>query len=103
MNPPDPVRVFGEAHGSPAAQALKNALPIAGELGISEVLLTCNEDSAGSRATIEANGGVLEDIRHGKLRYWIAGAQQLLTPRPSSPAPSGALSSRAAAAAAASR
>ena len=57
-----------------AAQALKNALPIAGELGISEVLLTCDEDNAGSRATIEANGGVLEDIRHGKRRYWIAGA-----------------------------
>ena len=54
-----------------AAQALKNALPVALELGISPVLLTCDEDNTASRATIEKNGGVLEDIRHGKRRYWI--------------------------------
>lgn len=57
-----------------AAQALKNALPVARELGISPVLVTCDEDNAGSRATIEKNGGILEDIRHGKRRYWIATA-----------------------------
>lgn len=28
-------------------------------------------ENAASRATIEKNGGVLEDIRHGKRRYWI--------------------------------
>lgn len=54
-----------------AAQALKDALPIAHELEISRVLLTCDEDNAGSRATIEKNGGVYDDSRNGKRRYWI--------------------------------
>jgi len=29
------------------------------------------EDNAGSRATIEKNGGIYEDTRKGKRRYWI--------------------------------
>ena len=54
-----------------AAAALADALPIARELGIPRVLLTCDENNAGSRATIEKNGGVCEDTRNGKRRYWI--------------------------------
>jgi predicted acetyltransferase len=54
-----------------AGNALADALPIARELGITRVLLTCDEDNAGSRATIEKNGGVYEDTRNGKRRYWI--------------------------------
>lgn len=54
-----------------AAAALADALPMARELGIRRVLLTCDENNAGSRATIEKNGGVCEDTRHGKRRYWI--------------------------------
>lgn len=54
-----------------AARALADALPIARELGIQRVLLTCDEDNAGSRATIESNGGTYEDTRNGKRRYWI--------------------------------
>lgn len=54
-----------------AAKALADALPLARELGIPRVLLTCDEDNAGSRATIEKNGGVYEDTRNGKRRYWI--------------------------------
>lgn len=54
-----------------AAQALKEALPIARQLEISQVLVTCDEDNAGSRATIEKNGGVYEDSRNTKRRYWI--------------------------------
>ncbi|MCU6480102.1 GNAT family N-acetyltransferase [Arthrobacter sp. A2-55] len=54
-----------------AAQALKDSLPIAQGLGLKRVLLTCDEDNAGSRATIEKNGGVYEDSRNGKRRYWI--------------------------------
>ena len=54
-----------------AAQALKEAVPIARALKISPLLLTCDEDNAGSRATIEKNGGILEDVRNGKRRYWI--------------------------------
>jgi predicted acetyltransferase len=45
---------------------------VARGLGIDAVLITCNEDNTGSRKVIEANGGVLEDIRHGKLRFWAA-------------------------------
>ncbi|PNI09167.1 GNAT family N-acetyltransferase [Arthrobacter sp. AFG7.2] len=57
-----------------AAKALADALPIARELGIPRVLLTCDEDNAGSRATIERNGGLYEDTRNGKRRYWIDNA-----------------------------
>jgi predicted acetyltransferase len=53
-----------------AAKALADALPLARELGLSRVLITCDEDNAGSRATIEKNGGVYEDSRNGKRRYW---------------------------------
>jgi predicted acetyltransferase len=54
-----------------AAKALAAALPVARELGIPRVLLTCDEDNAGSRGTIEWNGGIYEDSRNGKRRYWI--------------------------------
>ena len=54
-----------------AAKALSDALPMARELGISRVLLTCDEDNAGSRATIEKNGGIYEDSRTGKRRYYV--------------------------------
>lgn len=54
-----------------AAKALADALPVAQDLGISRVLITCDEGNAGSRATIERNGGVYEDTRNGKRRYWI--------------------------------
>ncbi|WP_425861116.1 GNAT family N-acetyltransferase [Arthrobacter sp. TWP1-1] len=55
-----------------AAQALKDSLIVAAELGINRALLTCDEDNAGSRSTIEHNGGIYEDSRAGKRRYWIA-------------------------------
>jgi predicted acetyltransferase len=54
-----------------AAKALASALPIARDLGISQVLITCDENNDGSRATIEKNGGIYEDTRHGKRRYWV--------------------------------
>jgi predicted acetyltransferase len=54
-----------------AAKALADALPVARALGIERALLTCDEDNAGSRATIEKNGGRYEDSRNGKRRYWI--------------------------------
>ena len=54
-----------------AAQALADALPIARELGIRRVLLTCDADNFASRGTIEKNGGAYEDSRNGKRRYWI--------------------------------
>lgn len=54
-----------------ASRALKLALPEARTLGLDRVLLTCDEDNDGSRLTIEGNGGVYEDSRKGKRRYWI--------------------------------
>jgi predicted acetyltransferase len=54
-----------------AAKALADALPIARKLGIPRILITCDEDNAASRATIEKNGGVYEDTRNGKRRYWV--------------------------------
>ncbi len=39
--------------------------------GIDPALLTCDADNTASRRVIEANGGVLEDQRGQKLRYWV--------------------------------
>lgn len=55
-----------------AREALRLALPESHRLGIDPVLLTCDLDNAGSIAVIEANGGVLEDVRGDKRRYWVA-------------------------------
>ncbi len=54
-----------------ATAMLAAALPVAAGLGIDRALVTCDEDNLGSRRVIEANGGVLEDLRRGKLRFWI--------------------------------
>ncbi len=54
-----------------ATAALGQMLPVAHALGIDPVLVTCDQDNVGSRKTIEANGGVLEDIRGIKMRFWV--------------------------------
>lgn len=54
-----------------ATRALLLALDRASELGIDRALITCDDDNAGSRATILGGGGVYEDTRNGKQRYWI--------------------------------
>jgi predicted acetyltransferase len=53
-----------------ATAMLAAALPWTHDLGIDPVLITCDVDNLGSRKVIEANGGVLEDERSGKLRFW---------------------------------
>ena len=55
-----------------ATAMLRAALPKARDLGIDPALITCDLDNLASRKVIEANGGVLEDERDGKLRFWIA-------------------------------
>ncbi|HET7080157.1 MAG TPA: GNAT family N-acetyltransferase [Chloroflexia bacterium] len=56
---------------------LRLALPHAREMGITRVLITCDEDNIGSKKIIEANGGRFESAvtapgqRSRKLRYWI--------------------------------
>ncbi len=54
-----------------ATAMLAAALPVAHELGIDPALVTCDVTNSGSRKVIEANGGVLEDERDGKLRFWV--------------------------------
>lgn len=54
-----------------ATGAVALALHRAGDLGITRVLITCDGDNEPSARTIERSGGVLEDIRGGKRRYWI--------------------------------
>lgn len=51
---------------------LRAALPHAWGLGFDPVLVTCDADNTASRKVIEASGGVFEDKRGDKLRYWIA-------------------------------
>ena len=53
-----------------ATAMLAAALPVARSLGIDPALITCDTGNVASRKVIEANGGVLEDERHGKLRFW---------------------------------
>lgn len=65
------VRPGARRHGH-ATRALGLALRRCVELGLERVLLTCDVTNVASARTIEANGGVLEDVRQGKRRYWIA-------------------------------
>ncbi|MQA78344.1 MAG: GNAT family N-acetyltransferase [Streptosporangiales bacterium] len=54
-----------------ATAMLGAALPIARRLGIGSALVTCDVDNVASRKVIEAHGGVFEDERGGKLRFWV--------------------------------
>jgi predicted acetyltransferase len=60
-----------------ATDILRQALDLAGSLGIDRALVTCDDDNLGSAAVIERCGGVLEDIvptedgSAPKRRYWI--------------------------------
>ncbi len=54
------TRSAGRRHRGPAAGS-----------GIDPALVTCDVDNVGSAAVIEANGGVLEDVRGTKKRYWV--------------------------------
>lgn len=58
----------GEGH---ASRALALALDRAAELGVERALVTCDLDNEPSRRTIVRSGGVFEDERKGKKRYWI--------------------------------
>lgn len=54
-----------------ATEMLRQALEVARGLDIDPALVTCDVDNVGSRIVIERNGGVLEDERAGKLRFWV--------------------------------
>ena len=54
-----------------ATAMLRAALPAARELGIESALITCDFDNIASKRVIENNGGVFEDQRGEKLRFWV--------------------------------
>jgi predicted acetyltransferase len=54
-----------------ATAMLRAVLPVARGLGIESALVTCDADNVASRKVIEHNGGVLEDQRGEKLRFWV--------------------------------
>lgn len=54
-----------------ASAALRQTLELAAEMGMDRVLITCDEDNAASRTTIERANGEYEDSRSGKRRYWV--------------------------------
>ncbi len=66
-----------------ATTALRMMLPICTERGIDPVLVTCDVDNVGSRRVIESNGGVYEDTREGKLRFWVPTSVRSDVPLPS--------------------
>lgn len=61
-----------------ATEMLRQALPLARALGLTEVLLSCDDTNAASIRVIEANGGSLRETRaldtDGLLKryYWIS-------------------------------
>ena len=54
-----------------ATEMLRQTLADRSRMGIDPALITCDVDNIGSRTVIERNGGVLEDERAGKLRFWV--------------------------------
>ena len=59
-----------------ATEILRQSIARLGELGVTQVLVTCDDDNTGSAKVIEACGGVLADVRPmpgevPKRRYWI--------------------------------
>jgi predicted acetyltransferase len=59
-----------------AGEILRQGLVVARAEGVDRVLVTCDADNVASARVIEANGGVLEDVRDDpagppKRRYWI--------------------------------
>lgn len=64
------IRASARRRGHATAM-LRAALPIARDMGIDAVLITCDGDNIASRRVIEKNGGVFEDQRGKKLRFWV--------------------------------
>jgi predicted acetyltransferase len=50
-------------------------LEVAWARDIDPVLVTCDLDNVGSRRVIEGAGGVFDDVREGKRRYWVPTSQ----------------------------
>ena len=69
-----------------ATSALLGVLPLCHALGIDPALVTCDVGNEPSRRTIERAGGVYEDTREGKLRFWVpTGQNRSAATNPSAP------------------
>lgn len=55
-----------------ATAALRLMLEHARSLGINPVLVTCDQDNLASAQVILKAGGVQQDVRRGKRRFWIS-------------------------------
>jgi len=64
------IRASARRRGHATAM-LRAALPVARALGIESALITCDHDNIASKRVIENNGGVFEDRRGNKLRFWV--------------------------------
>jgi predicted acetyltransferase len=64
------VRPSARRRGNATAM-LRAALSVARGLGIASALVTCDVTNVASRKVIEANGGILDDQRDEKLRFWV--------------------------------
>lgn len=73
------VRPSARRRGHATAMLLA-ALPLAYELGIDPVLITCDEDNVASEKVIRSGGGVYEDTRQGKLRFWAPTRRAITAP-----------------------
>jgi predicted acetyltransferase len=58
-------------HGT---RMLAAAISFCAGRGVTELLITCDENNLASRRMIEANGGALERVGGGEARYWIRSA-----------------------------
>lgn len=54
-----------------AVAALRQMLGLAAQRGKPQVLITCDTDNTASAKVIESCGGLLDDVRHDKRRYWV--------------------------------
>lgn len=50
---------------------LAELLKAAKQMGIEEILVTCDDTNSRSRKVIERNNGLLEEIKNGICKYWI--------------------------------
>ena len=74
--------------GRVATASLRLVLPHAASLGIDPALLTCDVENVASQRVIEADGGVLEEVRGSTRFYWVPTATPWST-RHRSPSVSG--------------
>jgi predicted acetyltransferase len=61
-------RLRRRGHGT---RMLAAAISFCAGRGVTELLITCDEDNLASRRMIEVNGGLLEGVARGEARYWI--------------------------------